>query len=140
MLTVNTHTDQQAVPPLTLGWRLRMSLENAGIQVSEMADNIESHRTTLTRWLHDEIVPKRIYLEKWAELTGVPYSWFEEALPAAPKTAAAPAAKQASITTAAQHKTRRRRSPSTRWNVECNIDDRMNIWERRPKIAVDAAA
>lgn len=116
-----------------------MSLENAGIQVTEMADHIESHRTTLTRWLHDEIVPKRIYLEKWAELTNVPYGWFEEVLPPAPaKPTPAPAK-----TTPAQHKSRRRRSPSTRWDAECNKDEIVHLSARRVESdipALDAAA
>lgn len=137
---MSTDTDQQ-VPPLTLGWRLRMSLENAGIPVHEMADMIESHRTTLTRWLHDEIVPKRIYLEKWAELTGVPMAWFEEApnFPAKP----APAQPAPTKTTPAQHKSRRRRSPSTRWDIEHNKNELRSLfasWDNPAEPAVDAAA
>lgn len=136
---MNTDTDQQ-VPPLTLGWRLRMSLENAGIPVHEMADRIESHRTTLTRWLHDEIVPKRIYLEKWAEITGVPSSWFEEApnFPARPAPTPQPVK-----TTDPQHKSRRRRSPSTRCYVECDDDELRSLsasWGNQDEPAIDAAA
>jgi transcriptional regulator with XRE-family HTH domain len=134
---MNTNTDQPAVPPLTLGWRLRMSLENAGIQVAEMADHIESHRTTLTRWLHDEIVPKRIYLEKWAELTGVPLDWFLEALPEQPPK---PPARAASITAAAPHKSRRRRSASTRWNADSSKDAQTRRQNKPPILRVDAAA
>jgi transcriptional regulator with XRE-family HTH domain len=100
-----------SVPPLTLGWRLRMSLERSEASQQEMADLVEAHRTTLTRWMHDEIIPKRLYLRIWAEHTGVPYQWFEEVLPDTPPVAEP-----------APHKSRRRRRPPTRWNTEHIFD------------------
>lgn len=111
---MNKTTSDQSLPPLTLGWRLRMSLEASEISQQEMAELVESHRTTLTRWMHDEIVPKKIYLRIWAEQTGVPFEWFEEVLPGPEAPAAVPSKPPA-------HRSRRRR-PSTRWNME-RFDD-----------------
>lgn len=106
-------------PTLTLGWRLRWSLENAGLKQEDMAAQLESHRTTLTRWMHDEIVPKRLYLKIWAETTGVPFEWFEEAIPVSEPPAASPRKPEQP-----SHTSRRRRvrGPSTRWDMDPNDD------------------
>ena len=64
------------VPALTLGWRLRMSLEFAGIKADDMAARLGVHRGTVTRWTHEVgAAPRRVYLEKWAAETGVPLGW-----------------------------------------------------------------
>lgn len=71
---LNTASDD--VPQVTLGWRLRMSLEHAGIEIGEMAARLDVHRGTITRWAHDVGRPPRlVYLEKWAEITGVRLDW-----------------------------------------------------------------
>lgn len=62
-------------PELTPGWRMRMALEHAGVSFQEMADELQVSRQTLTRWTHDEIEPKRVYLRAWAEKTGVSFEW-----------------------------------------------------------------
>ena len=114
-----TNTDR-SVPPLTLGWRLRMALESSDLSQEDMAELVESHRTTLTRWMHDEIIPKRLYLRIWADATDVPFEWFEEVLPPLDTAAASPikAEKPAQPT----HKSRRRRGTSTRWDTDCVED------------------
>ena len=63
-------------PQLTLGWRLRMALEHAGVTVNEMADvlGIKS-RDTMAAWLHDRRTPRAAYIRQWAVRTGVPYRW-----------------------------------------------------------------
>lgn len=64
------------VPVWTLGWRLRRSLEFAGLTREEMAEELGMSRATLTRWMHDlGGPPRRIYLRQWALRTGVPYAW-----------------------------------------------------------------
>lgn len=71
---------QTNVPAVTLGWRLRMSMEFAGLKADEMAARLHVHRGTITRWTHDiGSPPKAIYIERWAELTGVPLDWLQEA-------------------------------------------------------------
>ena len=63
------------VPPLTLGWRLKMSLAQADMSVQEMADELGVVRATVTRWTHDQIQPKPMVLKVWALRTGVPLAW-----------------------------------------------------------------
>lgn len=64
------------IPEVTLGWRLRIALERADIKADAMAQVLDVHRGTITRWTHDiGRPPRRVYLEKWAEITGVPYAW-----------------------------------------------------------------
>lgn len=64
------------IPEITLGWRLRMAMERAGLKAEEMADLMDVHRGTITRWTHDIGSPPRsIYLQKWAEICRVRYDW-----------------------------------------------------------------
>lgn len=64
------------VPRVTLGWRMRMAMEHAGIKRDQMAARMGVTPGTVTRWSHDIGSPPRaIYLEKWAEITGVPLAW-----------------------------------------------------------------
>lgn len=68
-------------PEITLGWRLRMAMEKAGIKAETMAEHFEVHRATIGRWLHDTgRRPKRHELKLWAELCAVPYEWLAGAL------------------------------------------------------------
>ena len=65
-----------SIPNLTLGWRLRMSLDYANISVQQMANQLGVSRTTLSRWMADKGErPKRAYLSQWALSTGVPFEW-----------------------------------------------------------------
>lgn len=66
----------QTPPELTLGWRLRMALEHAGLTAAEMMTTlgIES-RDTMAAWTHDRRVPKKAYLRQWAMRCGVPFEW-----------------------------------------------------------------
>lgn len=63
------------VPAITLGWRLRISLDRAGIKAEEMAHELGVHRGTVSRWMHDETPPRTIYLREWARITRVPFEW-----------------------------------------------------------------
>lgn len=64
------------IPEITLGWRLRMAMEKAGLKADYMAAELGVHRGTITRWTHDIGSPPRpIYLRHWAELCQVRYEW-----------------------------------------------------------------
>lgn len=70
-----THA-RQATPQVTLGWRLRMAMEHAGLKADDMAKALGVHRGTITRWTHDVgAAPRGIYLRQWAELTDVAFGW-----------------------------------------------------------------
>lgn len=67
---------QTTIPQLTLGWRLQMSLDHAGISAQQMADELGVVRSTVSRWMHDTGAPPRDgFLRVWALRTGVPYEW-----------------------------------------------------------------
>ena len=64
------------IPALTLGWRLQMSLRQAGLNVQDMAEELGVSRTSLSRWMNDRGTPPRaVYLKQWALVTGVPFEW-----------------------------------------------------------------
>ena len=53
-----------------------MAMEQAGIKADTMARELGVHRGTITRWIHEiGSPPKRAYIQRWADLTGVPYEW-----------------------------------------------------------------
>ena len=67
---------RQRTPAITLGWRLRIAMEHAGLKAEDMARELDVHRGTITRWTHDVgAAPRGIYVRQWAELTGVPFAW-----------------------------------------------------------------
>lgn len=63
------------VPAITLGWRLRISLERAGLKAEDMAVRLDVHRGTISRWMHDDVAPRPIYLREWARICRVPFEW-----------------------------------------------------------------
>lgn len=72
---MSTQRDER-IPPLTLGWRLKMSLGE--MPVHEMADQLGVSRATLSRWMGDKgAPPRRAYLAAWSLATGVPVEWLE---------------------------------------------------------------
>lgn len=73
---MSNETTSPSIPEITLGWRLRMSMDHAGIKAEQMAAEFEVHRGTITRWTHDKgAPPRRRDLRDWANLCGVPYEW-----------------------------------------------------------------
>lgn len=72
---MSTQQQPSTVNPWTLGWRLRWAIEHARLDVQEAAKKIEVSRTTLSRWAHDDIVPKQIFLLALADLCGVNRDW-----------------------------------------------------------------
>jgi len=73
---MSNEATETRIPEITLGWRLRMSMDHAGIKAEQMAAEFEVHRGTITRWTHDKgAPPRRRDLRDWAELCGVPFEW-----------------------------------------------------------------
>lgn len=61
----------------TLGWRLRWSMERAGKSREQMAQECGVSPSTVSRWLHDEIVrpPNKLILNRWGAVTQVRVGW-----------------------------------------------------------------
>ena len=71
-----TTAEQERVPTLTLGWRLKMALGE--MKRNEMADHLGVDPGTLSRWMADKgAPPKRVYIIQWALMTGVRLDWLE---------------------------------------------------------------
>lgn len=83
---MSTEANAGAVPAVTLGWRLQMSLRQSGVSVQQMANELGLGRSTLSRWMNDHAPepPRAAYLKVWALRTGVPYEWLSTG--AAPTT------------------------------------------------------
>ena len=76
-----------AIPQLTLGWKLRMSMAQAGYTTSDMAEILEMDRSTISLWINDRAVPgKSWYLRIWAEATNVPVEWLTAEMTPPPKS------------------------------------------------------
>lgn len=76
---------QARIPEVTLPWRLRIALEDAGITREEMAERLDVSVATISRWVHGKgAAPRRPYLKEWAELTGVSLEWLERGQGATP--------------------------------------------------------
>lgn len=65
------------VPELTLGDRLRLSREKAGLEQKDMAVIFETTPGAIGHWERDRSRPRALVdtTEKWAEVTHVPHSW-----------------------------------------------------------------
>lgn len=75
---MSTHHSSEGpgIPPWTMGWRLRRSLDWAGMTVQDMAEHLELSRSQISRFLNDrEDSPRAAYLRAWATRTGVPLDW-----------------------------------------------------------------
>lgn len=67
-----------AVPPETLGDRMRRALRKEHISVHEIADYLGVSRNTVSTWINDRIYPSEQTLKLWAIRTGVPERWLKE--------------------------------------------------------------
>lgn len=70
-------TDNPAIPPVTLGWRIQMALAYAGLKQTDLMDYFELSRGTISRWCRDDGTPKRHQLQQIALMTGVPFEWLQ---------------------------------------------------------------
>lgn len=65
------------VPTWTLGDRMRKSLDEAGLGVSEIADELGVTRGAVGKWIHGRVEPRHPTLIAWALRTGVSLHWLE---------------------------------------------------------------
>lgn len=62
-------------PQLTLGDRLMLAREHAGITSQEMATHMQVSRHTITGWEKGRHAPTWSTIVRWAELTGYDAEW-----------------------------------------------------------------
>lgn len=77
MVHMSTAQDERTIPALTLGWRLRMAQEYAGLKRPYLAQQLEVDDSTITRWTHDKVRPSRSHILHWARLCNVNEEWLE---------------------------------------------------------------
>lgn len=65
------------IPPLTLGWRLRMAREDAGLGLREFAERIGVSTDTLTSAEKDRRKVRPITINAYAMATGVSKKWLQ---------------------------------------------------------------
>jgi transcriptional regulator with XRE-family HTH domain len=58
--------------------RMAKSLRLGGLSVQAMAELLECHRNTIGGWLNRRNHPFPATLQRWAEITGVPYEWLRD--------------------------------------------------------------
>ncbi len=71
----NTVATRGAVLMPTLGERMKMALDYAGIPVATMAAELEVTPASTSRWLNDKMAVRGLVLRVWAERTGVNEEW-----------------------------------------------------------------
>lgn len=76
---MNEDPHDTRIPDLTLGWRLRMSMEYANLTIQDMADELDVPRSTISRWMHDRVEPHPLFLRAWADITQISLDWLERA-------------------------------------------------------------
>lgn len=73
---MSTQSTERRIPPLTLGWRLKMSLGD--MKRDEMAEQLGVNPATISRWMADRgAPPKRAYLAQWSLITDTDLDWLE---------------------------------------------------------------
>lgn len=66
-----------AIPEVTLGHRLRIAREFAGLDQAALAERADIGRTTVVNYELGYRIPRRLYLRAIAEATGVDLHWLE---------------------------------------------------------------
>jgi transcriptional regulator with XRE-family HTH domain len=73
---MTTQTEQTTIPALTVGWRIRMAREFAGIDQTELAERTEIARSTISNYEKGATTHvKPLYLRQIALATGVDLEW-----------------------------------------------------------------
>lgn len=67
------------IPELTLGRRLFLARDDAGLNQAEFANRIGVSRRSVVNYESGATHPGRPVLLSWSLATGVPLEWFEEA-------------------------------------------------------------
>jgi transcriptional regulator with XRE-family HTH domain len=65
-------------PIWTLGNRLWRAREEAGLGQLEMATKLGVSRALVSKWERDKSEPTVRQVKRWAQVTGVPFSWLTE--------------------------------------------------------------
>ena len=69
-------TEYDRIPPLTLGWRLKMAMDWAGHSREDMATELGVVPSTISRWMNnDDAPPSRGYVCAWATFTHCDFQW-----------------------------------------------------------------
>lgn len=71
-------TSAEKIPALSLPWRMKMALEDAGIGVAEMGERLGVSRDTISNWINGRIQPRRAFLRVWADECEVDFRWLAE--------------------------------------------------------------
>lgn len=59
----------------TFGERMAKARKSINQDQAEMAAALNVSRRTVVRWENDDAMPRADYVERWAEITGVPLMW-----------------------------------------------------------------
>ncbi|HEY9314599.1 helix-turn-helix domain-containing protein [Williamsia sp.] len=76
MVHMTEQTDFAAVPKVTLGWRIQMALDHAGLKQTDLMEKFEISRGTASRWCRGaHPAPKKFILNEIAVMCGVSARW-----------------------------------------------------------------
>jgi len=74
--------DYDGVPPLTLPWRIQMSIAYGQVKHSQLMEKFEVSRETVSRWCNGKgAPPKKFILNEIAVMCGVSPRWLIEGTP-----------------------------------------------------------
>lgn len=68
-------SEELHIPELTLGWRLRMAIETAGLSSDELGEMLGVSGSAVRRWANGTRAPKRGMLLQTALICQVPAEW-----------------------------------------------------------------
>ena len=68
-------------PPIELRHRLRIAREYAGLDQEQLAERIDSARSTVSNAETGKVTPRRIVVAAWAMACGVSRHWLETDIP-----------------------------------------------------------
>lgn len=67
--------ENRKIPKLTLGLRMLISQESAGLTSGEMAKRLKVSRHSVSGWLHSRHQPNNATLMRWASICDVDEDW-----------------------------------------------------------------
>lgn len=91
-MTQQTRRRHDAIPPVTLGLRIRMALDYAGLNQDELMSKFEVSRKTVSRWCNNAgPAPKKFILNEIAVMCDVSPRWLiDGVVPAEPSPSRSP--------------------------------------------------
>jgi transcriptional regulator with XRE-family HTH domain len=72
---------QGFVPAITLGWRIQIAMDHAGLRSADLEEMFEVSRNTISRLLHDKTELKTYELKMIAIRCGVDADWLITGVP-----------------------------------------------------------